>query len=114
MTEPVLSFITSQDINTVTISKSALAGLTPQATNTGESLLVAMLLTAAGTTETPGPLHPNNWAANPDQSVQVDTDNLPSITSRTVNGASRIEKLDTISLTLSKSQGTNVIDPDDY
>ena len=53
MAEPTLENVfgsgATQDANTLTISKTALAGagLTPQATNTAESLLAAILKVAA-------------------------------------------------------------------
>lgn len=55
MAEPTLENIfgagATQDASTLTISKTALAsvGLTPQAANTGESLLAAILKLAANT-----------------------------------------------------------------
>jgi hypothetical protein len=89
------------------ITLADFANLTP-GTATGEGILIAILLNAGVTLTT------ENWATNPDQSVQIDLDNQPSFTSRTVNNAARLEKSDSIGVTLTKVQGTNTIDPDDY
>jgi hypothetical protein len=111
MTEPTIQTLFGSNASissgVLSITLADLPGLTPS-TATAEGILVALLLN--GRT----PLSPENWATNPDQSLQIDADNQPLFTSRTVSGALRLEKIDTISITLSKVQGTNVIDPDDY
>lgn len=114
MAEPQLSFISAQTETTVTIDKTALPGLTAAANNSHESIMVAMLLAAAGTTNNKGPLHPDNWAANPDQSLQVDVENLPTFSSRQVGGVNRVERVDTISIALSIADTSSGLDPDNY
>lgn len=71
MAEPTLESIfgtgATQDANTLTIQKSALAnvGLTANSTNTGESLLAAILKVAGNT------LTPLAQQTNPDQNLSV-------------------------------------------
>ncbi len=111
MAEPTLLQVfginATQDATTLTISKTDLTstGLTPSATNTAESLLIAVVLKMQGSL--------TNVArdTNPDQSIAVTDGFSPSITTR--NNA--IYLRNTISVEVDKLLlGADVIDPDDY
>ncbi|MEA5624112.1 hypothetical protein [Nostoc sp. UHCC 0251] len=109
--EPTLTAVfgasATQDVNTLTISKSDLTstGLTPSASNTAESLLIALVLKfkAALTDE--------GKDTNIDQSVAVVDGFSPSITTR--NDA--IYLRNTISVEIDRVlAGADTIDPDLY
>ncbi|MCC5640548.1 hypothetical protein LC593_32910 [Nostoc sp. CHAB 5844] len=110
MAEPLLTDVfgagATQNATTVTIAKADLAavGLTASASNTAESLLVAILLKA----ETY--LNDTNQANNIDQSVSLSTATTPSFTNR--NNAVYIR--DAITVEIDKPAGTLTIDPDNY
>lgn len=109
MAEPTLQEIfgsnATQDINTITISKSDLTGLIASANNTGESLLVAILLKAkVNSSQT-------NFDSNIDQSIYIDN-GFSSFTSRGTNNDSY--RTDQLTLTLAKPDTNATIDPNDY
>ncbi|WP_414622045.1 hypothetical protein [Calothrix sp. CCY 0018] len=111
MAEPTLQEIfgtgASQDLASLTIDKTDLTavGLTADANNTGESLLIAVLLKAREY------LTQANYDANLDQSVLVD-DGLPSFLNRGVD--STPYRTDQLTVTLSKVDTNQIINPDDY
>ncbi|MBD2435829.1 hypothetical protein [Nostoc sp. FACHB-110] len=109
MAEPTLQEIfgsnATQDINTITIRKSDLTGLTASASNTGESLLVAILLKAkVNLTQT-------NFDSNIDQSIYIAT-GFSSFASR---GTDQTQyRTDQLTVTLAKIDQQSTFDPDDY
>lgn len=107
MAEPTLQEIfgsnATQDETTITIDKADLAGLTPSASNTGESIYVAISLTAKSyLTET-------NFEANIDQSIYIE-DGLSSFTTRNETAY----RTDQLTINLSRLDTTNAINPDNY
>lgn len=111
MAEPLLTAVfganATQDATALTISKSDLVstGLTPSATNTAESLLLAIVLKFKAV------LTDTARDTNVDQSVAVTDGFSPSVTTR--NNA--IYLRNTISVEVDKLlTGADVIDPDDY
>lgn len=110
MAEPSLAQVfgenATQDTNLLTIAKADLVavGLAPSATNSAESLLVALLLKWQTI------LNDTNQANNIDQSVSITTATTPSFTNR--NNAVFIR--DAITVEIDKPAGTLTIDPDDY
>ena len=112
MPEPTLTQIfgaaATQSATTITIAKADLAsvGLTASATNTAESLLVALLLKAKEV------LTPIAAETNPDQSltiVQPDF-NFQTLVSRN----NTTYRQSSYSINLQKLDTDNLIDPDDY
>ncbi len=109
MTVPSLTQVfgqhASQDANTLTISKIDLAtvGLTASATNTADSLVVALILLWQ--------LHLTtaNQGTNSDQNITIE-DSFSSIISR--NNVNYRQSSKTINL--QKPDTSAVIDPDDY
>ena len=96
-----------QDANSITIQKAALVttGLTVSASNTPESLVVAILLLAANY------LNPTNQESiNPDIQVTIADSGFPSIVFR---GSSNYRQL-TYNVNLQKLDTATTIDPDDY
>ncbi len=112
MAEPTLGDIfgaaAAQTATTVTIAKADLAavGLTANATNTAESLLVAILLKAK-LVLTPGTLE-----TNPDQSVVVAEADFNFQTLVTRNALTYRQSSYTVNL--QKLDTGSIIDPDDY
>ncbi|MBW4556407.1 MAG: hypothetical protein KME59_10785 [Trichormus sp. ATA11-4-KO1] len=110
MAEPTLQQVfganATQDINSITISKTDLAavGLTANATNTAESLLIAINLLAKTY------LTQANFDANIDQSIIVEN-GFSSFTTRGVNNDSY--RTDQLTVTLAKLD-SSTLDPDDY
>ncbi len=109
MAEPSLQQVfganAAQNANTLTISKVDLSsvGLTASATNTAESLWVAILLLAkAYLTDT-------NLTNNADQSISI-VESFDSLVTR--NNAQYRQK--TYSVNLQKLDNSSAIDPDDY
>lgn len=110
MPEPTLQELfganANQTASVLTISKADLQakGLTPSATNTAESLFVAILLYARDV------LTQTNQNNNPDQSIVV-TQGNPLLTTRNNITYKQV----TFSLSAQKVDNTStVIDPDDY
>lgn len=109
MPEPTLQDIfggsATQDATTLTISKANLTtvGLTASATNTAESLFVAILLLAKST------LTADALNTNPDQSISIE-DSFESLVTRN----SQTYRQKTYSINLQKVDTSSVIDPDDY
>lgn len=109
MAEPTLQQVfgtnAAQTATTLTISKADLTGvgLTASATNTAESLLVAIFLIAKSY------LTDANLTNNPDQSISV-LDSFDSLVTR--NNTQYRQK--TYSINLQKVDATFAIDPDDY
>ena len=109
MAEPTLQQIfganATQTATTLTISKADLAavGLSASATNTAESLLVALLLKAGAS------LTDANLQANPDQSISI-VDSFESLVTR--NNTSYRQK--TYSINLQKLDANTPISPNDY
>ena len=112
MPEPTLVQIfgaaATQTATTITIAKADLAsvGLTASATNTAESLLVAILLKAKSV------LTPLALETNPDQSITVTEADFNFQTLITRNNA--IYRQSSYAINLQKLDAGNIIDPDDY
>jgi hypothetical protein len=112
MAEPSLQQIfgaaATQTATTLTIAKADLAtvGLTATATNTAESLLVALLLKAKEV------LTPVALETNPDQSLTVsEADfNFQTLVSRN----NTTYRQSSYAINLQKLDAANLIDPDDY
>ena len=111
MAEPSVKLVfgdgATQDATTLTISKADLTsvGLTPSATNTAESLLLAIVLKFKSV------LTEAARDTNIDQSVAVVDGFSPSITTRN----NLIYLRNTISVEVDKlMSGADTIDPDDY
>lgn len=112
MPEPTLQQIfganAAQTASTLTISKADLAAvnLTASATNTAESLLVAIVLMAKNY------LTPSAQESNPDQSITVtEADfNFQSLVTRN----DQTYRQSTYTINLQKLDTGNIIDPDDY
>lgn len=110
MAEPTLVQIfgvnATQTATTLTISKADLAsaGLTALANNTGESLLIAVLLRAQQQ------LTQTNQDANVEQNVVISNGFLPSFVSRN----NTTYRQDTLTVAMDKLAGSSTIDPDDY
>ena len=107
MAEPTLQQIfganATQDATTITISKADLFGLTASASNTGESILVSINLTARNY------LTEANYVSNIDQSIYIE-DGLSSFTTR----EDTAYRQDQITFNLAKIDTSNAINPDDY
>lgn len=107
MAEPTLQEIfganATQNETTVTISKADLTGLTPSATNSAESLYVAISLTAKNY------LTEANFENNIDQSIYIE-DGLSSFTTRNESAY----RTDQLTLNLSRIDTSNVINPNEY
>lgn len=109
MAEPTLAQIfganATQTDSELIVKKAALqtVGLTPSATNTAESLFVAILLTAKPNLTTA------NQESNPDQSIIID-DQFETLVNR--NNQSYRQK--TISVALEKLDNSTGINPNDY
>lgn len=112
MAEPTLTQIfgaaATQSATTLTIAKADLAalGLTATATNTAESLLVALLLKAREV------LTPLAAETNPDQSVTVAQAEFNFQTLVIRNNATYRQS--SYAINLQKLDAGNIIDPDDY
>lgn len=112
MAEPSLTQVfgagATQTTTTLSIAKADLAtlGLTASATNTAESLFVALLLQAKLA------LLPANLETNPDQSISVSEADFNFQTLVTRNN--QIYRQSTYSINLQKLDTGATIDPDDY
>ena len=111
MAEPTLQEVfganATQDVNSITIDKSDLValGLTADANNSAESLVVAIsLLIKNGLTQA-------NFDTNLDQSIYVD-DGFPNFAFRGENNEQY--RVDQITINFAKLDTAGVIDPDDY
>ncbi|MGF1934539.1 MAG: hypothetical protein RM347_009065 [Nostoc sp. ChiQUE02] len=110
MAEPTLAQIfgagATQDANTLTIQKSALAtvGLTASGNNTAESLFVALVLKAKDY------LTATALESNADQNISIADGYVPSFIIR--NNVTY--RQDDITVSMQKSAGSTTIDPDDY
>jgi hypothetical protein len=109
MAEPTLSQVfgsgATQNSTTITITKADLAGLTASASNTAESLVIALAL------KWKSYLNQTNFDANIDQSLVV-SDGFSSLTTRGTENTPY--RTDQIILNLSKIDTGSTIDPDDY
>ena len=109
MAEPTLQEIfgnnVTQDASTITIAKNDLPSLTASATNTGESLLVAINLKALEN------LTQANFDENLDQSVYVEA-GLSSFVNRGAENASY--RTDQLTVNLAKLDTDSTINPDNY
>lgn len=109
MAEPTLNQVFGanaiQDANTLRISKTDLAtvGLTASATNTPESLLVALILLWQQH------LTPTNQSSNPEQSITIE-DGFPTIVYRESQPYRQASK----TINIQKIDTSVIIDPDDY
>lgn len=107
MAEPTLQQVfgagATQTATTITITKADLTGLTASATNTAESLFVALLLKAGAS------LTDANLQTNPDQSISI-VDSFESLVTR--NNTSYRQK--TYSVNLQKLDANTPISPNDY
>jgi hypothetical protein len=107
MAEPTLIQVfgasATQTATTLTIAKADLTGLTASATNTAESLLVAILLKAQTQLTT------TNRDANPDQSVAIET-GFDQIAYRGTTAYYQSAR----TITMQKLNVSAAIDPDDY
>jgi len=112
MAEPTLTQVfgpgAAQTTTTLSIAKADLAsvGLTASATNTAESLFVALLLLAKSS------LTPTAQETNPDQSITVTQADFNFQTLVTRNNATYRQS--TYSVNLQKLDTGSTIDPDDY
>ena len=112
MPEPTLVSIfgagASQTSTVLTIAKADLSavGLTASATNTAESLFVALLLLAKNS------LTPTAQETNPDQSITVAQADFNFQT--LVERNNQTYRQSTYSVNLQKLDTGNTIDPDDY
>lgn len=110
MAEPTLTQVfgsgASQDANTITIQKTALAtvGLTANSNNTAESLMVSIVLLAASY------LNETNQTANPDIQVTIADSGFPQIVNRNSNQYRQI----TYNVNLQTVDTGFTIDPDNY
>lgn len=109
MAEPSLKEVfgdgATQTASTITIAKSDLSGLTPSATNTAESLLVALLLRAKNFL--------NETAFNADLNFNVYINSgFPSFSVRGPNNTQY--RIDQLTVNLAKLDTSSTIDPDDY
>lgn len=110
MAEPTLQQVfgtnATQTATTLTVSKADLTGLTASATNSAESLFVAILLKAKSyLTET-------NYEANTDQSITIVTPdfNAQSLVTR---GTQQYRQY-TENINLFKIDASGALDPDDF
>ena len=111
MAEPTLQEVfgtgATQDVNTITISKADLVtfGLTADANNSAESLVVAIsLLIQNG-------LPQSSFDTNLDQSIYIDT-GFPNFAFRGDNNDQY--RVDQLTVNFAKLDTSTAIDPDDY
>lgn len=109
MAEPTLVEVfgngATQDATTITIQKSSLPRLTPNATNTAESLLTGILLKAQEG------LPQSSFDTNLDQSIYI-SPGFPGFTVRGANNESY--RVDSLTVSLAKVDTSAIIDPDAY
>ncbi|ARV60628.1 hypothetical protein BZZ01_20240 [Nostocales cyanobacterium HT-58-2] len=109
MAEPTLQQVfgtnATQDANILTIKKSDLTGvgLTPAATNTAESLVVALVKLWEKT------LTATNQESNPEQQITIE-DGFPSIVFRNNSNYRQYPK----TIAFQKVDNSTDLDPDDY
>ena len=94
-----------QTSTTITITKADLPGLTASATNTSESLLVAILLQAKAA------LPKTTFDTNLDQSIYIEQ-GYPGFVFRGSDNASY--RNDPLTINLAKLDTSAIIDPDNY
>ncbi len=108
MAEPTLQQVfganATQTLNELVIAKSDLTGLTASATNTAESLIVAILLKAKEY------LNDTNQATNGDIQITVEQSAFPQIISRNSQNYRQI----TFNVDLQTIDTSFNIDPDNY
>lgn len=109
MAEPTLSEVfgsgSSQTDTQLIISKADLSNLTASASNTAESLLIAIMLKAQSY------LSQTKFDANIDQSVYIS----PGFSSFTTRGANNdAYRIDQLTINASKIDSGSTLDPDDY
>ncbi|MEH2065137.1 MAG: hypothetical protein V7K50_23235 [Nostoc sp.] len=95
----------TQDATTLTIHKADLLRLTASSTNTGESLLTGILITAQPA------LSKTNFDSNIDQSIYVES-SFSSFAFRGTNNDSY--RIDPLTVSLAKLDTSSIIDPDNY
>lgn len=95
----------TQDLDSITILKADLPGLTAVLNNRPESLLVGILLKAKSF------LTPEAFDLNAEQSVSIE-ESYESLITRRINEKQYRQKV--LSVNLHKPEPTSVIDPDDY
>lgn len=109
MAEPTFQSIfgtnASQDLSSITIAKADLPGLTADANNTGESLVVAILL------KVKLGLSQENFDTNLDQSIYVDN-GFPNFAFRGPDNSQY--RVDQLTVNFAKLDTSSAIDPDDY
>ncbi|MDJ0800176.1 MAG: hypothetical protein QNJ51_25780 [Calothrix sp. MO_167.B12] len=109
MAEPTLTEIfgagATQDATTVTITKASLFGLTPTASNTAESLLAAINLTARQN------LTQDAFNADTDRSIYVGT-GFPGFANRGANNDQY--RIDQLTINLAKLDTQSNLNPNDY
>ncbi|MGB6302090.1 MAG: hypothetical protein WBF90_38780 [Rivularia sp. (in: cyanobacteria)] len=94
-----------QDLGSITIAKADLPELTADANNTGESLVVAMLL------KIQSGLSQENFDTNLDQSIYVDN-GFPNFAFRGPDNDQY--RVDQLTVNFAKPDTGSAIDPDDY
>ena len=109
MPEPTLQEIfgagATQDLDSITILKADLPGLTATLDNRSESLLVGILLKAKSF------LTPEAFDLNAEQSISIE-ESFESLINRRINEEQYRQKV--LSVNLHKLEPTSAIDPDDY
>lgn len=109
MAEPTLAEVfgngASQTATNLVISKADLTGLTASASNTAESLLMAIVLKVAAF------LTQANYDANTDQSIYVGS-GFSSFTTRGANNSPY--RVDQLTISAAKPDTGSTLDPDDY
>lgn len=108
MPEPTLTQVfganATQTATTLTLSKADFPGLNPTATNTAESLVVAILL------KNKAYLNATNQEANPDIQVTIEESDFQSFILRN----NRSYRQRTLSVNLEQLDTVGAIDPDSY
>lgn len=109
MAEPTLQEVFGpnavQDINTITIYKSDLPGLTASDDNRAESLLAGILLRAKPS------LSQSNFDSNLDQSVSIER----GFSNFTFRGPDQISyRVDVFNVNFAKPDDADELDPDNY
>ena len=111
MAEPTLQQVfganATQTATALTIAKADLTGLTASATNTAESLFVAILLKAKAY------LTQANYETNIDQSITITTPDFAAQSLVTRQDNQQYRQF-TETVNLHKLDNSNQIDPDDY
>ena len=103
--ESVFGASAIQDLGSITIAKSDLPGLTASASNTAESLVVAILLKLQSA------LSQSNFDTNLDQSIYIDN-GFPNFAFRGPENSQY--RVDQLTVNFAKADTGGAIDPDDY